>query len=623
MAVSLVDGPLAAWQVRNAEATIPHCIEQLAVSGVIDNFRRLIGGSDADFRGFVFADSDLYKTIEAVAWEIGRSGTDRFDVWLDQTIGLIAAVQEPDGYIDTWIQGVDPQKRFAELDWTHELYVMGHLIQAGVALKRCADRDDLLLLCRRTADLLVATFGPGGRDGICGHPQIEMALVELFRVTGRRTYLDLAKRFIDQRGHGLLKAGRFGAEYFQDHLPVRQSGTAVGHAVRQLYLNSGATDVAVETADIALLTAMDAQWESVHQRKMYVTGAFGAHHQDEGFGADFELPPDRAYAETCATIADLQWCWRMLLAGAGAGPGAYAAVIEREIHNALAASIDRSGKKFFYSNPLQRHPDDRAHENAPVTRQSWYDCACCPPNIARTVAQLGSYVATFTEDTLWIHLIAGCRIELPTELGGGSVTVDTTYPLAGRVRIRVNNLSASEQYLAVRLPGDAVCNVLDHKGDLLLVPNCCDDEVKPSADAYRRLPLVDGAVYLVDLDLAPRLVRAHPRVDAVRGCVAVMRGPQVMCLEQVDLPAGLTVDDVVMVGAPTPIGRNDDDRLDSASIYVRTVRSPAELYPLMGAEDDADCQSPVEANSLPVTIHPFASWGNQEAGAMRVWLPHQ
>jgi uncharacterized protein len=260
-------------------------------------------------------------------------------------------VQEPSGYVDTWIQGVAPEKKFAALEWTHEMYVAGHLIQAAVALARADGRTDLLDVARRLADLLVERFGPGGEDGICGHPEIETALVELYRLTGQRRYLDLASRMIDLRGHGLLPAGSLGAHYFQDHRPVRESTAAVGHAVRQLYLNAGVTDVFVGTGDGSLLRAMDAQWNSAHDRKMYLSGAFGSRHRDEAFGDDYELPSERAYAETCATVADLLWTWRMLLADGGAGAARYAETIEREVHNALAAAVDATGTRFFYANP--------------------------------------------------------------------------------------------------------------------------------------------------------------------------------------------------------------------------------------------------------------------------------
>lgn len=596
--VRLVGGPLAAWQQRNGEATIPHCIEQLEVSGVLDNFRRFLGESHAEFRGLVFADSDLYKVIEAVAWEIARTRTRAFDSWLDDVIALVARVQEPSGYVDTWIQGVAPEKKFAALEWTHEMYVAGHLIQAAVALARADARTDLLDVARRLADLLVERFGPGGEDGICGHPEIETALVELYRLTGERRYLDLASRMIDLRGHGLLPAGSLGAHYFQDHRPVRESTAAVGHAVRQLYLNAGVTDVFVETGDGSLLRAMDAQWNSAHDRKMYLSGAFGSRHRDEAFGDDYELPSERAYAETCATVADLLWTWRMLLADGGAGAARYAETIEREVHNALAAAVDATGTRFFYANPLQQRRDHHSQENAPRERAPWYACACCPPNIARTVAQLSAYVATVTDGALWLHQVADAEIDLPAELGTGTVRMVTGYPADGRVEIRVEGDVVPGAELSVRIPGWSPRSTV-------VGP---DGARERDGDGYARVPLEPGARYVLDLDLTPRLTTAHHRVDALRGAVAVERGPVVYCVEQADLDAPLDVDDLAVLPAPITVGEGD-----TLVLRCRVINAADGLYGPDTATELGDEHA--------VTAIPFSTWGNRAPGPMRVWLP--
>ncbi|PJJ65092.1 hypothetical protein CLV54_0119 [Compostimonas suwonensis] len=596
--VRLTSGPMADWQALNAAATIPHCIVQLEPSGVLANFRRAAGEETGGHQGMVFADSDLYKVIEAVAWEIARTGTRRFDLWLDEVIALIGRAQEPSGYLHTWTQLRQPEKKWAEMEWTHELYVLGHLIQAAVALDRAAGRSDLLEIAQRFADLVWDEFGPDGRDGICGHPEIETALVELHRHTGDDRYLILAGRMIDLRGHGLLPVGLLGAKYFQDHTPVRESDSAAGHAVRQLYLNAGATDVYLETGDASLLTAMDAQWDSVHDRKMYLSGAFGAHHKDEGFGEDYELPSDRAYAETCATIADLHWAWRMLLAGGSAGPAAYASVMEREVHNALAASIDATGTRFFYANPLQQRPDKVSEDAAPRERAPWYPCACCPPNIARAVAQFGAYVASSTADTLWLHQLAGAEIDLPAHLGTGVLRVATGYPLTAGIELVVDGAPAPGAILAVRIPEWSA-------GSLLVAP---DGEHAVDADGYARAPLVAGGRYRLDLDLTPRLIRAHHRVDALRGTLALQRGPVVYCVEQADLPAGPAVDDLILL-PDEGIGSNADGTLT----LTCTVASEEPLYTANGEA--------VHTSASPVTAVPFATWGNRAPGAMRVWLP--
>ncbi|GAA1726798.1 glycoside hydrolase family 127 protein [Microbacterium paludicola] len=597
-AVRLRGGALGRWQRLNAEATIPHCIAQVESSGVLDNFRRIVGESDAAHRGFVFADSDLYKTIEAVAWETARSGERRHEAWLDDVIALVARVQEPDGYVHTWIQGVHPEKRFAEQEWTHEMYVAGHLIQAAVALARASGRTDLLDIARRFADLLDDLFGPGRQDAICGHPEIETALVELARFTGEERYLAFAAKMIDLRGRGILPAGAFGPQYFQDHVPVREATTAIGHAVRQLYLNAGVTDVLLEADDPGLRAAMDAQWASVHERKMYLTGAFGARHRDEAFGDDYELPSERAYAETCATVADIHWTWRMLLADGAAGPARYAETIEREVHNALAAAVDASGTRFFYANPLQQRPDRHSEENAPRQRTSWYSCACCPPNVARTVAQLGAYVASATDGALWIHQLADAEIDLPAPLGSGTVRVRTEYPADGRVDIEVAGDVATGAVLRVRVPSWSSAWSLE----------AADGAHPREADGYATVPLAPGARYRLELDLTPRFTRAHHRVDALRGALAVERGPLVYCVEQADLPETLQVDDLVLLPVAPVEGEGGTLRLRCAE-----AAAPDDLYrsgPPATARGEHD-----------VTAIPFATWGNRAPGAMRVWLP--
>ena len=606
-------GALGAWQELNASATIPHCIAQLETSGVIDNFRRLVGESGAEHRGFVFADSDLYKVIEAVAWEIGRSGTTVHDDWLDEMIALIARSQEPSGYLHTWVQGVHPEKKFAELHWTHEMYVLGHWLQAGIALARTTGRSDLLDLAVRFVDLVDRRFGPGREAGIPGHPEIETALVELFRHSGEQRHLDLAQHLVDQRGRDILPGGGFGAHYFQDHLPVREATDPTGHAVRQLYLNAGVTDLFLETGEKALGDVMHEQWERVHTRKMYLSGAFGSRHRDESFGNDHELPSDRAYAETCATIADLHWTWRMMLAE---DDPRHADVIEREIHNALAASVDATGTRFFYSNPLQRRPDRFDEENSPAERQEWYSCACCPPNIARTIAQLGAYVAGFRQDaqstSLELLQLADASITLPAEVGSGTIHVETDYPDSGTVRLRAESLRTAETTrLGVRIPGWVRSGTF---------AAAAGSERPLSADelSARRLELpleeVDAAVLV--LDMPPRWTTSHPRVDATRGCVALERGPLVHCLEQVDMPQGVEVDDLIVPADATACAKEDG----SLELTVLHRPSGGDLYRSALEEHAPDSAAPTK---VTVSSPRFARWGNRGPGAMRIWLPRE
>lgn len=360
------------------------------------------------------------------------------------------------------------------------------------------------------------------------------------------------------------------------------------------------TDVYLELGDRRLLEAMDAQWASVHERKMYLTGAFGSRHRDEAFGDDYELPSDRAYAETCATVADLQWNWRMLLAGGRAGTARYAETMEREIYNALPAAVDETGTRFFYSNPLQLRPDRYSQENAPRERRSWYACACCPPNIARTFAQLSAYVASFDHSTVWIHQFAGFDLDLPDHLGAGMLRMRTEYPNTGSVVVTVEGDIGDGAHLAIRIPtwaGSVEVSAGEGRG------------YRSDVGGYVHLPLRPGLVTFT-LPLEPRLTRAHPRVDAVRGCLAVERGPEVYCVESDDLPEGAELDDLRLVLPCQPNVRGSG----SIDLDVLMQSSTQGLYAELGIPK---CD-PIR---LTVPAVPFSTWGNRTPGAMRVWLP--
>ncbi len=385
---------MGARQQVNADATLAHCQGWMERLGWIGNFTHAADGTIAgNHQGMMFADSDVYKLMEAMAWEVGRSGSADADERFGELTAVIAPAQEPDGYLNTVFGRPGQPPRYSDLEWGHELYNDGHLLQAAVARGRTTGRDEFVDVARRVADHVCDTFADGGIERVGGHPEIELGLVELARLTGEQRYLDQAAPFVERRGTGTLGEIAFGQAYFQDDVPIRDATVFRGHAVRAMYLAAGAVDVAVETGDDELLAALIAQWEATIARRTYLTGGMGSTHTGEAFGDDFMLPPDRAYSETCAGIGSVMLAWRLLLA---TGEARFADLIERTLYNVVATSPAPDGRHFFYANPLhQRVPgtvpsDDVESKRASSSlREPWFLVACCPTNVARTLASLG------------------------------------------------------------------------------------------------------------------------------------------------------------------------------------------------------------------------------------------
>lgn len=602
------DGLLGRWRRRNADDTLPHCVDNLHGSGNIGNLRAAAGESEDEFAGMWFADSDVHKTLEAAAWQLATSPEDAgLRSFVDDTTALLARAQQADGYLNSYFTVVAPQERWARPDWSHELYCAGHLFQAAVAAARTGASPDLLSVARRFADLLVDRFGPDGVEEVCGHPEVETALAELYRLTGHRPYLDLARRFLDLRGRGLLGHGRFGPRYYQDHQPVREVREVTGHAVRQLYLLAGMVDVAVETGDLTLLDAAERLWADAFRSRTYVTGAHGSRHREEAYGDPYELPPDRAYGETCAAIASFQWNWRLLLA---TGRARYADEMERVLYNAVAAAVSADGRHFFYSNPLHlRTGHAGSGEEAAARRLPWYSCACCPPNIARLMASLPGYLATADDGGLQIHLYGDASLEAAQ---GGRVEMRTAYPWEGRVELEIAETGRDGQSWTIALRVPAWCDAYTVSVD--------GEPVRAAArDGYVRLTRAwtPGTTVVLDLDMPVRQVTAHPRVDAVRGCVALARGPLVYCLEQADLPPGTVLEDVRLDPAAEVVAARPEDLPDIPVVLTAggLIADPGDSLYTDGPRRERT------GTPLTLTAVPYFLWGNRSEGPMRVWIP--
>ncbi len=398
--------------------------------------------------GIEFVDSEIYKLLEAMAWELGCEHSVALERRYQALAERVAAAQEPDGYLHTSFGGPRQPPRYSNLEFGHELYCFGHLFQAAVARLRTGHDDLLPQVARRLADHVYDQFGPGGRVGVCGHPEIEMALVELARATGEQRYLELAGLFIERRGTGTLGIHPLGQEYFQDDIPVRQATTMRGHAVRALYLAAGALDVATETGDEDLSAAVRGQWANGVARRAYVTGGLGSHHQDEAFGDDFELPADRAYAETCAGIASVMLSWRLLLA---TGDGQYSDLIERTLLNNVLASPRADGRAFYYTNTLHqrtpgRVPDQHqlSHRAESGLRAPWFEVSCCPTNVARTLASVSLYFATASSDGIQLHQYGDYRVSTVLDAGPVTLQVSSAYPDSFTVSVHILEAPADE-----------------------------------------------------------------------------------------------------------------------------------------------------------------------------------
>ncbi|WP_053175190.1 glycoside hydrolase family 127 protein [Nonomuraea sp. SBT364] len=606
--VEITGGPFGLRQRVNREASIPLGLEQMERAGSLPNLRLAAGEADGTFRGYRFQDSDLYKQLEAVAWEHARRPAPGYREFIDRAAGVLARAQRPDGYLNSHYQVVKPDRIFAELEYSHEMYCAGHLFQAAVAAARAGAGTDLLAVARRFADHLVAVFLHGGHPGIDGHAEVETALVELYRLTGERSYLELATALVEGRGRGRVRDSGLGVVYSQDHLPVREATTAAGHAVRQLYLESGIVDAYLETGDASLLECSVRRWEDLAATKTHLTGGMGSRHSGEAFGDRYELPPDRAYNESCAAIASVHWNWRLLLA---TGHGRYADLIERTLHNAFAAATSADGVRFFYVNPLQRR-DDHVEGAYAGRRREWFACACCPPNIMRLVSSLGGYLATEAGGGLAVHQYA------PGTITSGPVTleVETGYPWDGRVAFTVRRAPGGRWPLALRVPAWSAATTITVAGE--------SAAAEPDERGYAVLERAwrPGDTVELELDLTPRLVHPHRRADALRGCAAIERGPLVYCFEQADQPAGVDVADLALSpGAELRVLDKDDLDGVGRTVLVETtayaVRQPAGGLPYTVEPPEALATSA----RVTATAIPYHQWDNRDGRAMRVWIP--
>ena len=579
------------------KTTLPAQHQLIEETGRLLNFRRVSGKEKGEFKGLYFNDSDIYKWIEAIAFSLAGDHDKELHALAGKVIADVEAAQDEDGYLNTYFTFDRKSERWANLRDMHELYCAGHLIQAAIAFYRATAERDLLEATCCFVDHIASMFGPNKRPGTPGHPEIEMALVELYRVTGKKDYLDLSELFIDKRGTGLIG----GSPYHIDHKPFREQTEIVGHAVRSLYLNCGAADLYMETGDDALWDALLRLWHSMTERRMYVTAGVGSRYQGEAFGEDYELPNERAYAETCAAIASVMWNWRMLLIS---GEGRFADVMELALYNGFLSGLSIDGKEYFYVNPLA----DRGKHR----RERWFRCACCPPNIARLLASLPGYLYSISSEGIWVHLYAESTAHLNMDENSVTLAQRTEYPWEGKVDIVVEPETAEPFSLFLRIPGWC------REAKVLVNDEGVEKSVEPGKYLAIRRIWEGGDRVQLSLPMPVERVSCHPYVFENVGRVALWRGPIIYCVEQADNPDC----DVWSLILPfdSPLSVEWMPRLLSGLMAIKGEALAIGTEELEGQLYRTVTDALPKLRPVRFTAIPYYAWANRETGPMTVWI---
>jgi len=604
-AVKMGDGFWSARRAVNEEKSIPSMLDELKQHGIVDNFLRLEGKSTAERRGPVYTDSDIYKWIEAAAFVLQSGDRPELRQEIDRLTDIVAAAQEPSGYLNTYWSGDRTPRRLTEMTWSHELYCAGHLLQGAIAYYRATGNRKLLDVGIRFSNYMVENFGPTKRPALTGHPEYEMALVELYRTTGERKYLEFAGYLLSGVERERLHLKDHELVYMFSGKPFTSRTQFEGHAVRAMYASCGATDYYMETGDAAYLKTLETLWTDLVTRTMYIPGGVGSRESGESFGEAYELPNAQAYGESCAAIGSFMWNWRMLLA---LGESRFADVMERALYNGINSGMSLSGTLYCYRNPLE--------SSGEKIRNEWYDTTCCPPNLERVLAALPGYMYSTGPRGIYVSLFHNSELDWHLENGAGvRVAQQTEYPWKGAVDLTVTPATPAEFSVFLRIPEWA---------DGTTASAAWPMSGQPQAGRYfevRRQWKAGDRLHIA-FPMKTRLVRANPLVREDVGRVALERGPLVYCLEQPDQPG------IDLFDASLPLdaaGFSSEFRADLLGgileLQHRGVAAEHSLSnePLYRGFEEIR-QGP--RKQITLTFIPYYAWANRGQEKMEVWVPY-
>jgi DUF1680 family protein len=620
-AVTLHEGFWQSRRTANLRSSIPSMGKLLEAHGRMDNFLRLTGKSAAPQRGPVYSDSDVYKWLEAVGFTLQTTDDPELHKQAAAVIHDIASAQQPDGYLNSYFVDSHAPERMTPKtqQWGHELYCIGHLLQGGTSYYRAAgDRALLDSGIRFVNDFLLPTYGPGAdqKPLLSGHPEIELALVELYRMTGDQRHLALAEYILRGDQRIPLKPGE--STYHFCGTPFTSRTHLEGHAVRAMYACCGATDYYLESGDENYWQTLQTLWNDLVSHQMYITGGVGARSDGEAFGDPYELPNAQAYGESCAAIGNMMWNWRLLAATADAR---YADVIERALYNGINSGMSLDGSLYCYRNPLAFDPD-----SGEKIRNPWYDTTCCPPNLERTFASLPGYFYSAAPDGFYIHLFHNSTLDW--HLADGTpiqIVQKTNYPWQGTVDIEISLASPTEFALYVRVPAWSVRSSATLNNHVIpsVAGNLSENHTAGTYLKIARRWSTADTLHL-DFDMSPQLLASNSRVIENNNRVALQRGPLVYCLEQLDQPNGTNLADVAIPASalqkPQFTESFDKNLLDGITVLhleAATLQTPTSQRGLYFPASS----SPVKSTKAPLTFIPYYAWANRTPSQMQVWTP--